>query len=95
LALPFDAAHLRSLMIGLAEDGEVVMRALILRRVGVIAAASSGSVLVGDPQGAGLRRIGNFLVRSGYPVQVLDAADDGGGGGRWSGRWACCATSCR
>src|SRR6266481_960929 len=33
VALPFDAAHLRALVVGSAEIGEVVMRALILRRV--------------------------------------------------------------
>ena len=32
VALPFDAAHLRALVIGSAEIGEIVMRALILRR---------------------------------------------------------------
>ena len=35
-ALPFDAAHIRALMIGSAELGEIVMRAFILRRVGLI-----------------------------------------------------------
>ena len=35
-ALPFDAAHIRALMIGSAEVGEIVMRAFILRRVGLI-----------------------------------------------------------
>ena len=34
LALPFDAAHIRALVIGSAELGEIVMRAFILRRVG-------------------------------------------------------------
>ena len=33
-ALPFDAAHIRALVIGSAELGEIVMRAFILRRVG-------------------------------------------------------------
>ena len=35
-ALPFDPAHLRALMVGSADVGEVVMRALILRRVALI-----------------------------------------------------------
>lgn len=78
-AVPFDAAHLRALMVGSADVGEVVMRALILRRVGLIAAEGSGSVLVGDPASAALRRIEHFLDRSGYPVKVLDAAGDGEG----------------
>src|SRR5262249_30791122 len=33
-ALPFDAAHLRALVIGSADVGETIMRAFILRRVG-------------------------------------------------------------
>ncbi|MFS0735607.1 FAD-dependent oxidoreductase [Sphingomonas sp. 1P06PA] len=78
VALPFDAAHLRALMIGSADVGEVVMRALILRRVGLIA-AGAGSVLVGDPGSAALLRIQQFLARSGYPVQVFDAGDQGEG----------------
>jgi thioredoxin reductase (NADPH) len=32
-AVPYDAAHLRALVIGAAELGEIVMRAFILRRV--------------------------------------------------------------
>jgi len=79
LAVPFDAAHLRALMVGSADVGEVIMRGLILRRVGLIAAAGSGSVLVGDPGNAALRRIEQFLTRSGYPVQVLDASGEGEG----------------
>ena len=35
-AIPFDAAHVRALMIGSAEIGEIMMRAFILRRVGLI-----------------------------------------------------------
>ncbi len=46
-ALPFDAGHVRALMIGSAELGEIVMRALILRRVGLIEDGGVGSVLVG------------------------------------------------
>jgi thioredoxin reductase (NADPH) len=78
-AIPFDAAHLRALMVGSADVGEVVMRALILRRVGLIATGGAGSVLVGNPADAALRRIEQFLTRSGYPVQVLEAAGDGEG----------------
>jgi len=48
-ALPFDAAHIRALMIGSAEVGEIVMRAFILRRVGLIEDGGAGSVLVGIP----------------------------------------------
>lgn len=36
MQLPFDAMHLRALMIGSADIGELVIRALILRRVELI-----------------------------------------------------------
>src|SRR5258707_13434711 len=39
-ALPFDAAHVRALVIGSADLGELVMRAFILRRVGLIEAGA-------------------------------------------------------
>lgn len=78
-ALPFDSAHLRALMVGSADVGEVVMRALILRRVGLIEAGGSGSVLIGDPDSKALLALQGFLTRSGYPNLVLDAAVDGEG----------------
>ncbi len=36
MALAFDAAHLKALIIGSAEIGEIIMRAYILRRVELI-----------------------------------------------------------
>ena len=48
-ALPFDATHVRALMIGSAEIGEIMMRAFILRRVGLIEEGGVGAVLVGRP----------------------------------------------
>ena len=78
-ALPFDAAHIRALMIGSAEVGEIVMRAFILRRVGLIDEGGAGSVLVGIPGTAELTGLQDFLRRNGYPVTVLDAANDAEG----------------
>src|SRR5579863_3939083 len=78
-ALPFDGAHLRALMVGAAELGEIVMRAFILRRVGLLEAGGSGSVLVGRPGTAELMRLQGFLARNGYPHTVLDASDDAEG----------------
>ncbi len=75
-ALPFDPAHLRALMVGSADVGEVVMRALILRRVGLIEQGSGGTVIVGVPGSADIVRLQGFLTRSGYPNIVLDAASD-------------------
>ena len=78
-ALPFDAAHIRALMIGSAEVGEIVMRAFILRRVGLIDEGGAGAVLVGIPGTAELSGLQDFLRRNGYPVTVLDAANDAEG----------------
>ncbi len=76
-ALPFDAAHVRALMIGSAELGEIVMRAFILRRVGLIE-GGAGSVLAGIPGSPDLIRLQGFLGRNGYPYSVVDATNDDG-----------------
>jgi thioredoxin reductase (NADPH) len=78
-ALPFDAAHLRALMIGSAEIGEIVMRALILRRSGLIQEGSAGTILIGAPGSPDIVRLQGFLTRSGYPNLVLDLASDAEG----------------
>ena len=74
--LPFDAAHVRALVIGAAEVGEIVMRAFILRRVGLLQAGNAGSILLGRPEAPDLVRLQGFLARNGYPCTVLDALAD-------------------
>jgi thioredoxin reductase (NADPH) len=78
-AIPFDAGHVRALMIGSAELGEIVMRAFILRRVGLIEEGGVGSVLVGHLGSAELVSLQGFLGRNGYPYTVLDADSDAQG----------------
>ncbi|TIO52140.1 MAG: cyclic nucleotide-binding domain-containing protein [Mesorhizobium sp.] len=78
-ALPFDPPHLRALMIGSAEVGEILMRALILRRVRLIEQGSSGTILIGGPGDAHLLRLQGFLTRNGYPNRVMDPKVDGEG----------------
>ncbi|WP_210496684.1 FAD-dependent oxidoreductase [Microvirga antarctica] len=78
VAVPLDPPHLRALLIGSADLGEIVMRALILRRVGLIEGGSAGSVLVGRPGEAEFVRLQGFLARNGYPNTILDAIDDEG-----------------
>jgi thioredoxin reductase (NADPH) len=75
-ALPFDAAHIRALMVGSAEVGEIIMRAFILRRVGLIEDGGAGSILVGVPGTVDIVRLEGFLRRNGYPVNVLDPSKD-------------------
>jgi thioredoxin reductase (NADPH) len=68
--------RLRALLIAEAEVGERIMRALILRRVGLIE-AGAGPVIVGDEANADVLRLVNFLRRNGHPYQTLDPATDG------------------
>ena len=66
--------QLRALIIAEADLGERIVRALILRRVGLIESGASGPVLIGAPQSPELLRLQNFLRRNGHPHQVVDAA---------------------
>lgn len=75
-ALPFDAAHLRALMVGSADLGEIVMRALILRRVSLIEEGGAGTILIGVPGSPDIVRLQGFLSRSGLPNLVLDVDAD-------------------
>jgi len=78
-ALSFDASHVRAMLIGAAEVGEIVMRAFIRRRANLIADGAAGCVLVGVPGTAEIIRLEGFLRRNGYPNTVLSAATDGEG----------------
>ena len=69
-------AQLRALIIAEADLGERIVRALILRRVGLIESAASGPVLMGRPDSPELLRLRNFLQRNGYPHQFIDTATD-------------------
>ena len=68
-------SQLRALIIAEADLGERIVRALILRRVGLIESGASGPVLIGEPESPELLRLQTFLRRNGHPHQVLDAAD--------------------
>ncbi|MGU7772128.1 FAD-dependent oxidoreductase [Burkholderia sp. MR1-5-21] len=62
---------LRALMIGEAELGERIMRALILRRVAAIE-RGQGAVLVGPHDNERLLALQHFLQRNAYPHMTLD-----------------------
>lgn len=67
--------RLRALLIAEAELGERIMRALILRRVGLIE-SGAGPVIVGDEADADVLRLINFLRRNGHPYHRLDPTGD-------------------
>jgi thioredoxin reductase (NADPH) len=71
-ALIIPPEGLRALVIAEAELGERIMRALILRRVGLIETGAGGPVLVGPLADANLVRLQNFLARNGVPHRALD-----------------------
>jgi thioredoxin reductase (NADPH) len=68
--------RLRALIVAEAEVGERIMRALILRRVGLIESGAGGPILVGREGDADLLRIETYLSRNGHPRQRLDADRD-------------------
>jgi len=67
---------LRALLVGEAELGERIMRALILRRVALLKGGAAGAVLIGSPDAADVIRLQGFLTRNGYPHHLLDPARD-------------------
>jgi thioredoxin reductase (NADPH) len=68
--------QVRALVIAEAELGERVMRALILRRVGLIERGATGPVLIGDPESKRVHELRTFLERNGQPYAHLDPASD-------------------
>ena len=70
-AVAISPDRLRALLIAEADLGERIMRALILRRVGLIE-AGAGPVIIGDEANADVLRLTNFLRRNGHPYQSLD-----------------------
>jgi thioredoxin reductase (NADPH) len=74
LIIPPD--QLRALLIAEAELGERIMRALILRRVGLIETGAGGPVIVGRAENGDVLRLQGFLRRNGHPHQRLDPETD-------------------
>lgn len=75
-ALLIAPAGLRALIVAEADLGERIMRALILRRVGLIETGGGGPVIVGHAGDAHVLRLEGFLARNGHPHVRLDPADD-------------------
>jgi len=74
LVIPPD--RLRALLVAEAELGERIMRALILRRVGLLETGAGGPVIVGRAGDGDVLRLEGFLRRSGHPRQRLDPDTD-------------------
>ena len=74
LLIPPD--RLRALLIAEAELGERIMRALILRRMGLLETHAGGLVILGRPENGDVLRLDGFLRRNGHPHQTLDPQTD-------------------
>jgi thioredoxin reductase (NADPH) len=75
-ALVIPPQRLRDLMIEEAELGERIMRALILRRVGLLEDGVGGPVIIGYTGNGDVLRLEGFLARNGHPRQRLDPDND-------------------
>jgi len=71
-ALVIAPDRLRALLIAEAELGERIMRALIIRRVGLLETGSGGPTIVGRADNGNVLRLQIFLRRNGQPQQLLD-----------------------
>jgi thioredoxin reductase (NADPH) len=67
--------RLRAVLVAEAELGERIMRALILRRVGLIE-RGAGPIVVGSEADGDVLRLVNFLRRNGHPFLRLDPEQD-------------------
>ena len=75
-ALVIPSQRLRDLMVQEAELGERIMRALILRRVGLLESGTSGPIIIGHAGNGDVLRLQGFLARNGQPHRVLDPDSD-------------------
>jgi len=75
-ALIIPPNQLRALLIAEAELGERIMRALILRRVGLLETGAGWPVIVGRAGNGDVLRLEGFLQRNGHPRQRLDPETD-------------------
>ncbi len=69
-------------LVSLESDiGEIIMRAFILRRMGLMRHPNGGAVLIGPGRGGDTLRLEHFMARNAYPVRLLDTDVDPAGDG--------------
>jgi thioredoxin reductase (NADPH) len=75
-ALVIAPDRLRALLIAEAELGERIMRALIIRRVGLLESGAGGPIIVGRADNGHVLRLQTFLRRASQPQQLLNPDTD-------------------
>jgi thioredoxin reductase (NADPH) len=71
-AVVIPPGRLRALLVEEADLGERIMRALILRRIGLLETGAGGPIVIGRPQDGEVLRLEGFLRRNAHPHQLLD-----------------------
>jgi len=69
-------ADFRKMVSAEPDIGEIVLRAFILRRVGLIQHAQGGAVLIGSGHAGDTIRLQRFMTRNAYPHRMLDVDSD-------------------
>ncbi len=75
-ALIIPPERLRALIIAEAELGERIMRALILRRVGLLETGAGGPTIVGREDDGDVLRLESFLRSNSHPSRLIDPDTD-------------------
>src|SRR5262249_7402529 len=75
-AIRLSRAALLRLVKAEPDIGEIILRALILRRARLLEYAEGGTVIVGSCRSGNTVRIQTFLERNGYPYRCLDTDVD-------------------
>jgi thioredoxin reductase (NADPH) len=68
--------RLQALLVTEAALGETIMRAMILRRVGLIESGTGGPVFIGASSSGNVAKLRNFLTRNGIPHLLMDPASE-------------------
>jgi thioredoxin reductase (NADPH) len=74
--IQLDRRQMMALVQADAEIGEIIVRAFILRRAGLVTGHVGDVVLVGSAHSADTLRLKEFLVRNGHPYNYLDLERD-------------------
>lgn len=74
--LRIDRASFRRMMTSLPDIAEIIMRAFILRRMGLMEHEQGAATAIGRKSSGALLEVERFLRRNGYPTRVLTIEDD-------------------
>jgi len=73
-------SHLRQLMRAEGDIANLIVQAAVWRRIGIMKDASSGVVLVGQPNDAQMTLLQRFCVRNSYPYRIDELVPEVTGG---------------